>query len=161
MLCSKNRIVPTAILVGACLAFTGAAFGSAASAAPVAARAASCNGLPVTDFVPAGGALFIPAVPAANNVILGTNGPDLIKAGAGNDVVCAVAGNDRVDGEHGNDTIFGGDGRDRIAGGDGNDRLHGNNNDDTFNCGPGLDAASGGPGGDLDIGNPPCETFVQ
>ena len=58
MLLNKNRIIPTAVLIGACFAFTGAAFASTAAAAgPVAV---TCDGLAVTDFVPAGGGTVHP-----------------------------------------------------------------------------------------------------
>lgn len=145
----KNRILPIAVLFAACFAFTGAALASTASAAagPVAL---SCNGLVITDFVPPGGALFVPANPAANNVILGTVGPDWIQAGAGNDTICSLSGADRNHGQDGNDTIFSGTGNDLNFGGNGIDR---------FACDSGADQALTGPGADFQDGT--CEVFVQ
>ena len=146
---NKYRIIPTAILAAACFAFTGAAFASTASAAagPVVV---SCNGLVVTDVVPAGGALFVPANPAANNVILGTAGPDCIQAGAGNDTICSLGGADQNHGQDGNDTIFSGTGNDVNFGGNGIDR---------FACDAGVDQAFSGPAADIQDGT--CEVFVQ
>ena len=60
MLLNKNRIIPTAVLIGACFAFTGAALAARRSAAgPVAV---TCDGLAVTDSCRPRG-LFIPATP--------------------------------------------------------------------------------------------------
>ena len=149
MFLTKNRIIPTAVLAAACFAFTGAAFSSTASAAagPVVV---SCNGLVVTDVVPPGGALFIPGNPAANNVILGTGGPDWIQAGAGNDTICSLGGADQNHGQDGNDTIFSGTGNDVNFGGNGIDR---------FACDAGVDQAFSGPAVDIQDGT--CEVFVQ
>jgi len=150
MLISKNRIIPTAILVGACFAFTGAALTSTASAdpGPVVVR---CNGLVVTDKVPAnwGPVAFVPANPNGNNVILGTMNRDVIFAGAGNDTICSLGGLDENWGEGGNDTIFSGTDDDRNLGGFGADR---------FDCGPGgSDVANGGGDLDVDVALPNCE----
>ena len=148
MFITTNRIIPTAVLVAACFAFTGAALASTAAAAgPVVV---SCNGLVITDVVPPGGALFVPANPAANNVILGTAGPVWIPAGAGNDTICSLGGDDRNHGQDGNDTVLSGTGNDQNFGGNGIDR---------FGCDAGFDQVLSGPAADIQDGT--CEVFVQ
>ncbi|MET0864364.1 MAG: hypothetical protein ABWZ98_08500 [Nakamurella sp.] len=166
MFTMKNRIASTTVLVGACFAFAGAALGSTASASTAAQSVAAtsmvsaasaaagpvvvrCNGLVVTDKVPAGfvGA-FVPVNPNGNNVILGTGGRDIIFAGAGNDTICSLGGPDENWGEGGNDTIFSGTGNDRNLGGFGDDR---------FNCDAGVDTANGGAEVVGDIANVNCE----
>jgi len=85
-----------------------------------------CDGQVVTDFVPAGGALYVPPVnPNGPNVILGTPGIDNIDARGGNDTVCGLDGNDDIRGGTGDDRIFGQGGDDDMRGGDGNDVLNG------------------------------------
>ncbi|WP_262270480.1 calcium-binding protein [Microvirga yunnanensis] len=62
----------------------------------------------------------------------GTNGSDLIRAGAGNDKVIANSGNDTVHGGRGNDFISGGFGADKIYGDNGDDYLKGDDGADSF-----------------------------
>lgn len=147
MFIGKSKLIPTAVLFAACFAFTGAALGSTAAAAgPVVIR---CDGQVVTDFVPPGGAVFVPVNPAGNNVILGTPGRDVIFAGAGNDRICSLGGPDENWGEGGNDRFFSGTGDDRNLGGGGADR---------FDCDAGTsDTANGGNDVDVDFALANCE----
>jgi Ca2+-binding RTX toxin-like protein len=95
--------------------------------------------------------------------IEGTEGHDVIIAGAGdnevyglggNDTICGSDGDDTIYGGRGNDTVDGGPGRDRVFGENGNDRLSGAADDeDMVDGGPGDDRVSGGPGNfDLVVG---------
>ncbi|MGH3928100.1 MAG: hypothetical protein ACRDTT_35440, partial [Pseudonocardiaceae bacterium] len=84
---TTSRVWRTAVLIGGSLLLSGAVLApqslGASSAVP------TCNGVAVTDFVPAGGALYVPPVnPNGPNVILGTPGPDNIDARGGADIVC-------------------------------------------------------------------------
>jgi len=118
----------------------------------------TCNGFPATI-----------VGTRRSNVIIGTNGRDVIVAlggadlifgGNGDDVICAGDGNDIVFGGHGQDIIFGEDGRDtlfgdggsdEIYGGDGKDTLSGDSGDDYLDGGPARDACDGGPGDDTTV----------
>ncbi len=132
----------------------------------------SCNGLPVTVDVGAGGPF---AIPGDDDVVRGTNGRDVIVGGkticglggddvirpAGRDVaVFAGAGNDTVvlegkgfvSGGPGNDTVTGSSGLDRIFGGPGADTLRGGAGTDRISGGPGNDFIDGGAGADTLLG---------
>lgn len=132
-----------------------------------------CDGVAATVFVqngvivggPDNGQPYIGILrgTAGNDVIVGTQGMDLIGAKAGNDLVCGRAGMDRIYGDAGQDTIFGGndmdiidgnDGRDMIFGGNANDILLGSDGRDVL-CGDnGMDVLTGGADGDrIDGGN--------
>ncbi len=80
----------------------------------------------------------------------GHSGRDLVWGGAGNDWIRAGLGNDAVEGGPGNDdlvamqgrdTVRGGNGDDRVGGGDGDDRLWGDAGADFVLCGTGRDSA--------------------
>lgn len=58
-----------------------------------------------------------------SDVLVGTEGDDVLKGFAGNDVFAALAGDDTLDGGGGNDTFFSGLGNDVISGGNGEDTL--------------------------------------
>jgi Ca2+-binding RTX toxin-like protein len=159
-LISNNRIIPTAVLVGACFAFTGAALGSTAAASSTTAVSSAsaaagpvvvrCNGLVVTDKVPANFVgIFVPANPSANNVILGRGIRDVIKAGSGNDTICSLGGDDEIWGEGGNDTFFSGNENDRNLGGGGID---------SFDCGSGSSDVANGGGEVGDFARANCES---
>lgn len=64
-------------------------------------------------------------------LILGSSGPDSIKAKAGNDCILAGGGNDTLDGDTGNDVLLGGNGNDRLIGDKGTDYCNGGNGNDT------------------------------
>ncbi len=82
------------------------------------------------------------------NVIIGTEGDDILYGTPGNDLILGLGGNDFILGLGGNDILVGGDGNDIIEGGDGNDILIGGNGDDTLFGGAGDDILCGGPGND-------------
>ncbi len=95
---------------------------------------------------------------AGDDVILGTDGDDVIAALAGNDVVCAGSGDDTVIGGDGNDLIFGEGGADTLSGNDGNDGLVGGGGGDSLYGGSGNDIIFGqfgadtlGGGSDTDV----------
>ena len=90
-----------------------------------------------------------------HDVILGTDGDDVIVAGPGNDVVHGDRGNDIICGGPGNDSLTGAKGQDSMFGGPGNDRLFGGVDPDVLHGGPGdFDVLWGGPGLDyLDGGH--------
>ncbi len=141
MVISLQPVRALAVALG--IATTIAAGLTPVASAATTVIAASCFGKTVTDFVPAGGALWTPAVPGADSVIFGTSGNDDINTGGGNDTVCAGDGDDTVRGQLGNDSIFGGNGNDTLFGGEGDDRLDGNDGDDTLQGGDGNDFING------------------
>jgi Ca2+-binding RTX toxin-like protein len=128
--------------VGGALTFTSVAFAPQAMAAQT-----PCVTAGITDVVPPGGALFIPANPNGNNVIQGTLGNDHIEAGAGDDVICGLAGNDEIFGQDGADVVYGQAGNDEIEGGNDNDTLFGNEGTDFMYGNAGDDSARCGDGG--------------
>jgi predicted extracellular nuclease len=71
------------------------------------------------------------------DVILGLGGNDVILGGNGDDVICGGLGNDLISGDNGDDVVLGGFGNDWLAGGNGRDRLVG---------GPGQDFLDQGRG---------------
>lgn len=108
----------------------------------------ACSGLPATCVGTDG-----------NDLILGSEEPDVIVALAGNDVVhgdvgadiiCGGPGNDALFGARDGDTILGEEGDDFIFGAPGDDDLRGGPGDDVLFGGPGNDKLSGG-GGDYDV----------
>ncbi len=76
----------------------------------------------------------------ADDVLIGTEGNDLIRAGAGHDTAF---------GGLGDDLIYGGDGRDQLSGGAGNDQIFGEADDDILFGDDGDDALDGGAGHDV------------
>jgi hypothetical protein len=91
-----------------------------------------------------------PLAPCAptSDLIIGTDGDDVICAGAGNDIVYAGAGNDQVTGGPGNDVVYAGAGDDRVRGGGGSDSLYGQGGDDQLIGEAGQDDLRGGAGDD-------------
>ena len=81
-------------------------------------------------------------------LVVGSEGPDVLRGTAEADVFCGLEGNDVIRGGGGADTVFGGAGADRIFGGAGGDTLRGARGDDLLNGGPGRDSCRGGPGRD-------------
>ena len=95
---------------------------------------------------------------AAEDRLIGHDGPDRING---------YNGNDTISGRGGDDDLWGADGQDLLRGGPGNDTLHGNNgdddlsgqagndsilgyhNDDTLRGGAGADSLIGGMGNDF------------
>lgn len=91
------------------------------------------------------------------DVLVGTQGDDVVWLDSGNDefygaggddVVCGGEGRDRIAGVEGDDTIFGGPGRDSLGGGAGNDRVSGEAGSDVVEGSAGDDRVRGGPGDD-------------
>ena len=82
----------------------------------------------------------------AGDVIVGTDGPDVICGGNGADVIDAAGGDDVVLGGNGADVVAGGPGDDELFGGNGPDELDGGPGDDTIDGGRGPDTCSGGSG---------------
>jgi serralysin len=72
--------------------------------------------------------------------ISGGAGNDWIRAGLDNDSISSGPGDDRLVGMEGDDIIYGGDGDDRVGGGPGNDRLRGDAGADFVLCGTGADS---------------------
>lgn len=104
-----------------------------------------CNGVPATINMNTG-AMGIGT--PGDDVILGTNGPDLITGGGGNDIICGLRGNDTIRGGFGDDTIFGDDGNDTIFSGQGVNEAHGGDGDDVIQGGAAIDRLEGGFGDD-------------
>jgi Ca2+-binding RTX toxin-like protein len=86
------------------------------------------------------------------NVIVGTNGADLLYGTGGDDAIYGLAGNDLVVGGDGSDYVYGGNDRDTIEGNGGADYLFGEQGDDFLYGGEGDDYLSGGPGVDFLFG---------
>lgn len=90
-----------------------------------------------------------------HDLILGSDGEDVIVAGPGNDVVHGDAANDIICGGPGNDSLMGARGDDVLYGGPGDDWLFGAPGADILNGGPGdFDVLWGGPGVDQLDGGP-------
>ncbi|WP_424930871.1 M10 family metallopeptidase C-terminal domain-containing protein [Amaricoccus macauensis] len=85
---------------------------------------------------------------AGDDRIVADGGNDNVFAGAGNDTVEGGAGNDRLNGELGDDVMFGGGGRDNMRGGEGHDLQYGEAGDDLLSGNDGNDSLSGGDGKD-------------
>ena len=110
--------------------------------------------------------LNVPAVCTSggyNDVIMGTNPPQLLFGTNGNDYISAfggaywidgLAGNDCVSVGNGDDSIYEGDGNDGVAGGDGSDALFLGNGNDRVSLGNGSDWVQVGNGNDaITLGN--------
>jgi RTX calcium-binding nonapeptide repeat (4 copies) len=97
-----------------------------------------------------------------DQVLVGTEGDDIIGAGNGGALVFGLGGNDTLTGgngkdclvgQAGDDTIVGGNGRDVLLGGDGNDILRGDGENDIIEGGNGRDVLDGGDGEDNCLGS--------
>ena len=96
---------------------------------------------------------------AGDDVILGTDGPDVINAGDGNDLICAGGGDDIINAGNGADIVFGGDGDDQIQLGQGRDSANAGSGDDFVSGGRGKDTINGGAGNDDLRGNEGTDTI--
>jgi Ca2+-binding RTX toxin-like protein len=65
---------------------------------------------------------------------------DVLKGGVGNNIILGLGGNDRLEGGAGDDRLYGGAGNDLLLGGDGDDYLFGGVGHDTLTGGAGADA---------------------
>lgn len=91
------------------------------------------------------GMLVVPTgADAAPCTISGTSGDDVLVGTEGPDVICAGAGDDTITGLGGDDIIYGGPGWDTITGGDGNDLIY---------LGPDAGYGSGDAGDDRIVGS--------
>ncbi|MBG0839077.1 peroxidase family protein [Ectopseudomonas toyotomiensis] len=90
----------------------------------------------------------------AHVMLGGTNGDDILIAGAGDDTLWGDGGNDRLEGGYGIDHIFGGAGDDIITDIGDADVIHGDDGNDVIHTGPGLDLVFGGGGMDFIYGGP-------
>ncbi len=107
-----------------------------------------------------------------DNLLVGGDASDVIRALAGNDTVAGEQGSDRIFGDDGddvlrgdlndrspggsvggNDTIYGGAGNDRIGGKAGNDKLYGDAGNDQIWGDAGDDLLLGGLGNDTLVGD--------
>ncbi len=62
---------------------------------------------------------------SGSQVVVGTDGNDVLEGGSGDDVLCGLGGDDLLRGGSGNDILVGGPGTDRLEGGSNNDTLYG------------------------------------
>jgi len=85
----------------------------------------------------------------ANNILIGTTGPDVIHG---------LGGNDIINGRAGDDILCGGAGKDKLYGKKGNDNLYGQAGKDRLKGGGGTDACDGGVDTDKDRASSSCET---
>jgi uncharacterized repeat protein (TIGR01451 family)/CSLREA domain-containing protein len=109
--------------------------------------AVTCGGLPAT----------IVGTPG-DDVINGTNGPDVVHGLSGNDTINGLNGDDIICGGDGNDALNGGNGNDQLFGEAGNDTINGNNGDDALDGGADTDTCNGGNGVDTTAN---CETVTS
>ena len=84
-----------------------------------------------------------------DDILIGTNLPDLIFSFSGDDIISGDKGNDCILAGDGDDIIFGDEGNDNISGGSGSDIIKGQSGEDVLKGGLGLDIVNGGD--DLDL----------
>lgn len=150
----QHLIALQATSTGSALLFDGAGVEITAVAAMAGGLAAVAHAQTGDLF---GTATLVRALPSeANDWIHGTDGADVINAGAGNDHVMGHGGNDVLLGGSGDDVLYGGEGDDVLEGGEGNDQLLGGvsdrliggaGHDQLFGLG-GADRLAGGVGSD-------------
>ncbi len=100
------------------------------------------------DVIVAGGGRDLIFGRRGNDVICGDDGDDWIHAGWDDDVVHGGAGRDDIRGDFGDDIIAGGADADDIRGGWGDDKIFGEGGGDRIDGGFGDDEVHGGPGDD-------------
>jgi Ca2+-binding RTX toxin-like protein len=83
-----------------------------------------------------------------DDILHGTDGPDVIVGLDGNDTLHGGTGADRLCGNNGDDILHGDGGGDRLIGNAGNDTLDGGGGDDALHGGEGNDTLNGGRGDD-------------
>ena len=86
---------------------------------------------------------------AVADVLLGTEGVDIIRALGDDDLVDGLGGRDLLFGDAGDDVILGGGGDDMMYGDAGADRLFGGDGRDMINAGSGDDTVYGDAGDDI------------
>lgn len=77
---------------------------------------------------------------SGSQIVVGTEGDDVLDGGSGHDLVCGLGGDDRLSGGAGKDTLVGGEGADRLYGESGGDTLHGDADDPVLDGGSGRNA---------------------
>jgi RHS repeat-associated protein len=87
------------------------------------------------------------------NLIVGTEGDDVLDGTNKGDCIVGLGGNDVIRGDNGDDVLLGGPGRDRLEGGNGKDLIFGGDGDDQVVANNGKDEVFGGAGADLVLGN--------
>ncbi len=95
-----------------------------------------------------------------NDIIVGSDVANIIRAGMGIDSIYAGAGADTLYGDGGADELGGGEGDDNLYGGAGADFLNGEEDHDIIDGGGGADVILGGGGIDLLIGGGGGDKFV-
>jgi len=90
---------------------------------------------------------FLEQNPPAN-IIVGTEGDDVLFGTPGNDLILGNGGDDTITGNDGTDTLNGGDGNDTILGGAGQDFVDSGPGDDRINSRFGHDSIFGNDGAD-------------
>ena len=83
------------------------------------------------------------------NMIMGTDGDDVLQGTDGDDLIFGLSGNDLISGGLGNDCIFGGNGDDIISGDAGDDVLKGNSGHDVLKGQSGVDIIYADAGSDV------------
>ena len=98
---------------------------------------------------------------AGDDVIIGTDGPELINGNGGNDTICAGRGDDWIVGNSGDDMIKGEGGADTIYGNDDNDFIIGDAGDDNIYGGDHDDYIAGQRGEDEIYGEDGIDALVD
>ncbi|MGB7292058.1 MAG: pentapeptide repeat-containing protein [Thermodesulfobacteriota bacterium] len=83
------------------------------------------------------------------NVVMGTEGDDLLTGTPESNIIYGLGGNDIIEGRNGSDWISGGPGDDEIRGGRGDDIIFGEEGDDFIKGGGGTDELDGGSEADV------------
>ncbi len=112
------------------------------SAGSDAGAASTCNGLAPTP-------VTVQQDAAGNQVVIGTDGDDVIITGSGHDVIEGLRGDDTICSGDGEDLVDGGNGNDWIDAGAGDDVVSGFAGDDHITPGFGFDSVSGDAGHDV------------
>lgn len=94
-----------------------------------------------------------------DDIIYGDNTGDMLDGGPGNDIIYGEGADDWLYGKAGDDTIYGGQGNDDVDAGSGNDVVYGEHGDDEIYGGPGNDIIYGGVMQDLICGNAGSDTL--
>jgi Ca2+-binding RTX toxin-like protein len=95
---------------------------------------------------------FTFAIGDRDDILDGTQDPELLEGQKGRDIIHGLAGDDELRGHAGNDDLYGDDGADRLLGGDGADRIEGGADADRLEGCAGEDRLAGGTGNDTLLG---------
>ncbi|MDE2411612.1 MAG: VCBS domain-containing protein [Sphingomonadales bacterium] len=91
--------------------------------------------------------------------LVNVSGPGTITGTNGNDIIYAGAGGQTINGGNGNDTIYAGSGNDSAKGNGDGDNLYGGSGNDILEGGQGNDLLVGGYGADTLTGGQGADTF--